>query len=218
MDADTKPHSSPSGWCCPERTEAQRLRLPPAEPIHIDIGFDADPSLPEPTERNARCIRNIAIEATNSDGSLAVWFDDLWWAAAVDCWGNEDATISLAATPDALLHPVVLHEISMIARAAPKWRTIAYAYADDIRTEDNILALARSAYNEVRFHDSLRPGDAVTNRGASWSLGELFGQVQRRQRDIGANRPILVRLPAPKQSKIAKATPDSPKNQPSAFC
>lgn len=217
MDFDTNMHTSPSRWSCPERTEAQRLRVPPAEPIHIYIGCDADPSLPEPTERNARCIRNIAIEATGPNGALASWFDDLWWAAAVDCWGNDDATLSLTATPDALLHPVVLHEMAMIARAAPRWRTIAYAYADDIRTEDDILALARSAYNEVRFQDSPRPGEATTHRSASWSLGELFGQVQRRQRDIGVNRPILVRLPAPQQSKIAKATPDSAKNEPSAL-
>ena len=215
MDADTTNHASPQAWDCSARAEVQRLRVPPAQPIRINIDFDADPSLPSGSEFNARCARVIAIEATSPNGALAGWFDDFWWAAAVDCWGNEDATISLAATRDALLHPVVLHEITMIARAAPKWRTIAYAYADEIRTEDNILTLARSAYNEVRFRDSPRPGDGVTNRNASWSLGELFGQVRRRQRDIGANRPILVRLPAHAHSEIGNPAPDDTKNQPS---
>lgn len=175
------------------RRAAERRRRPPGNPVFIRATFDRGLHLgneaPAPTD--------LTVEATNADREPAEWFDDVWWTALIELWGNAALTLHIAPTPAALLHPVVLHQIEMVSRVAPRWRIVGHAYRDEVITDDAVEALARSPYHEVRFIDQGTPSARQGDR-CDWAptLQELFGRIRREQSRRRAVRPILVRLPA----------------------
>jgi len=82
---------------------------------------------------------------------------------------------------------------------------VGHAYGDTIATQDDVRALARSPYHEVRFTDEPDPTDGRHSEYApGWPVGELFGRIRQEQARIVARHPILVRLP----KRRSPSTPD----------
>ncbi len=186
------------------REATQRRRRPPGEPLQVRVAF-ADGDLGEAASVGPVA---LSIEATNALGAVAGWFDDLWWMDVLHRWGDCIVTIQMLPTPVALLHPVTLHHMEMVGRVAPRWRLIGQAYADDIRTDEDIVTLAKSPYHEVRFFDQPRSASAGLDRaGGAMPIEELFGRIRREQRRMDAVRPILTRMPARKTEAGSSSAP-----------
>jgi hypothetical protein len=144
---------------------------------------------PEPTD--------VFLEATDPSGGIADWFDDRWWLETLRRWGGRSLVIHILPSEAALLHPVVLHHVAMVARVAPKWRVVGHGYAGEIGGDAAVERLATSAYDEVRFVEGIRP-TAPKSASARFALRieDLFARVRRIQREMGATRPVLVRATA----------------------
>jgi hypothetical protein len=153
----------------------------------------------------------VTIEATDSAGELAGWFDDYWWTDLIERWGDEAVTLHIAPTQGALLHPIVLHQMEMVSRVAARWRMVGHAYRSDVASDEVVELLASSPYHEVRFIDQPRPEGSLRGGHGTQELGvdEVFARVRREQISIGASRPVLVRLPRgtdlPKADAVAEA-------------
>ncbi|MHC4696143.1 MAG: hypothetical protein ACYTFA_05300 [Planctomycetota bacterium] len=191
------------------REATQKMRQPPREPIRITASFDGNGELDEgllvgPIE--------LTIEATNLDGDLAPWFDDYWWIELIERWGDQPVTLHIAPTPDAVAHPVVLHQMEMVSRVASRWRMVGHGYRGDISTDDAIELLAASPYHEVRFIDQGRPDGPIPARRGRFDLAieDLFGRIRREQIRIGATRPVLVRLPSGAETHTAEVPAPKP--------
>jgi len=176
------------------RRATEQRRRPPAPPVSILATFHngtlwRDNDAPAPTD--------LTLEVTNAEGEVAAWFDDFWWTEVLERWGDEPVTLHIAATPNALVHRAVLHQLEMVSRIAARWRIVGHAWRDALATDESVRELARSPYHEVRILDeSGPPALPGENRPAGWPVDELFGRIRREQADVGAVRPILVRLPS----------------------
>lgn len=197
----------------PLQAPARPIRRPPRPPVDITARFDADGVLGPDLLPS---LSTLIIEATGPAGEPAAWLDDSWWTDVIQVWGEEAISIHFAPTPGALLHPVVLHQVDMLRRVVPWWRVLGFAYHDDIRTDEQITALVRSNYDEVRFFDAPRPDgsfnglNSVENASRNGSarvrpLAELFGAIRFEQTRLGCTRLILVRLPASAAPGCTKA-------------
>jgi hypothetical protein len=174
------------------RREVQARRRPPAEPVCLEATFDDDRIL-EVSEDDAP--DEIKVHLTNENGELGEWVTDQWWSQFLRMWGHAPLTVKIAPTPAALLNPIVLYQIEMLHRVAPRWRLIGYAYADEVRDSEDVEAIAQSAYHEIRFLDRPRPGSArAPSSGNVRSIEGLLADIRRVQAEVGATRPILVRL------------------------
>ncbi len=140
---------------------------------------------------------HLNLEATDQHGDVAAWFDDFWWTELMQRWSDRMVTIQIAATPHAVLHPVITYHMDMLNRVMPRWRTIAFTYASDFADAESVNAIARSPFHEVRFIDGPRPESKNLGQRISGDvrLDALFGDIRREQYRIGASRPILTRLP-----------------------
>lgn len=177
----------------PNREQTELTRRKPGDAAHLVATFDRGQALD--VEKQTGPVE-LAIQATNADGELAPWLDDLWWTDAITRWTNEAVTLRIAPTPDALLHPVLLYQLHMLRRVVPGWRIVGHAYVDDVQTEDQIKQVALSPYHEVRFIDQSRPKPASTYREPRLALQEVIGLIRVEQRRAGLNLPVLSRLPA----------------------
>jgi len=158
----------------------------------------------------------LTIEATNAEGDLAAWFDDFWWTDVIERWGYEPVTIHLAPTPQALLHPVVLHQMEMVRRVAPRWRTVGHVYSHDVTSDDATESIACSPYHEIRFLDKERRGAVESERqGKALPIDELFGRIRREQSRLRTMRPVLVRIPSPATEPSVPAAVEAPTAEPS---
>lgn len=176
------------------RGVTRQTRRPPRSPARIVATYDLGGDL---VERISPGPVEIVIEATNEAGELAPWFDDAWWTELIQRRGDDPVTIHIRATPGALLHPVVLHQVEMIRRVTPIWRIIGTAIRDDLATDEAIALVARSLYHLVRFHDESDAGAAETGScPPHMPIDELFGRIRREQKRLGVTGPGLVRLPA----------------------
>ncbi|MCH7885239.1 MAG: hypothetical protein IIC01_08320 [Planctomycetes bacterium] len=175
------------------RNETERRRRAPPEPTHVLATFDHGGQLGGDTTHGPI---ELAVEVTDPDGKLADWFDDNWWTEVLQRWGDDPVTLRMAPTPQALLHPTVLHHLEMLRRVAPRWRIVGHAYVGDVASDEAVATAAGSAYHEIRFLDRPRPGASASDR-ADWQLplAELFGRIRQAQIEMNATAPILVRLP-----------------------
>ena len=174
------------------RMEAQRRRRPPTERNALMVSA-SDGALPQASDAAPR---DLTIQATDVSGEPAEWFDDRWWMEVVRRWGRESLSVTIDATPAALLHPVVLHQLEMLRRVAPQWRLTGRAYIVDIRNDRDVRTLARSPYHQVRFIDAPRQTHAPDEGPTlARSADELFGLIRAQQIVTGAARPVLVRVP-----------------------
>ncbi len=137
---------------------------------------------------------DLYLEATDATGEVALWFDDVWWMEALKRWADQSLVVHVLPSEAALLHPVVLHHVAMLARVAPGWRVVGYGYAGEVGSDAAIEALATSTYHEVRFVDGVRAGGHGPSAPRfALRVEDLFARVRRVQRQVGATRPILVR-------------------------
>jgi hypothetical protein len=139
---------------------------------------------------------DLLIEATNAHGQPADWFDDLWWTDVLQKCTDASVTIEIAPTPSALLHPLILHQLTMIRRVMPHWRIVGHAYLDDLTSEEQIGQLVLGPYHEVRFVDRARSPATANASPSSRRIEELFARIREGQNRCGSHRPVLVRLPA----------------------
>lgn len=192
----------------PESASPRKRPTAPSRVVFAALGdgkFD-DLSAGPPSE--------IFIEPTESDGEVAFWFDDFWWLECLQRWGDKEMVIHFLASPQALLNPVVLHQLVMIKRVAPKWRSAGYGYTAEVYSDADIEALARSAYDEVRLLDGSRHSQVdaqPNNTPGGIRIEDLFARVRRIQQQQGTAKPILVRaleIPALMGDtiKLSKAT------------
>ncbi len=193
------------------REAAQKERHAPREPVCLTASFDGSGDLGGAAPAGPK---ELTIEATNREGELAQWFDDYWWIDLIERWGFEQVTLHIAPTPGALTHPVVLHQMEMVRRVAPRWRIVGHAYRNDILSDETIESLASSPYHEARFIDQTRPDVPTPARGGSfdWAIEVLFGRIRREQTRIGAARPVLVRLPSDagvRRAAVPTSEPDA---------
>lgn len=141
----------------------------------------------------------MRVEATYEDGQIVTWFDDNWWLETLRRWKDHTLTIHLLPTPDALLHPVVTHELEMVRRLQTPWRLIGYAYRSDIGQRSVIRDAAVSRYDEIRVIDQDRPStDSFAVRPAKFGLAEIFEQVRQAQAAERVSSPTLTRAPLPR--------------------
>lgn len=161
------------------------VRLPFGQGVRLDT-LDAHPPL------------DLRLEATDSAGALATWLDDGWWTQLLSRWCDETVTVTLSPTRDALLHPVLLHQLEMLRRVALAWRLIGIAYRDDVRPNDPaaVRALSTSPYHEVRFLDAVRPVQTRRQESEACApLADLLAAIRADQLRHGRTTPILVRAP-----------------------
>ena len=175
------------------RNETERRRRAPPEPTHVLATFDHGGQLGGDTTHGPI---ELAVEVTDPDGKLADWFDDNWWTEVLQRWGDDPVTLRMAPTPQALLHPTVLHHLEMLRRVTPRWRIVGHAYVGDVASDEAVATAAGSAYHEIRFLDRPRPGASASDRAdCHLPLAELFGRIRQAQIEMKATSPILVRLP-----------------------
>lgn len=205
--------------------DARRVSLAdrgrPRCPAAVTVKFDSQGGIPEQALGGAM---RLTIEATDAQGELSLWLDDDWWSEVIRHWADEEVAVIVAATPGALLHPLVLHQLIMLRRVVPPWRLIGEAYVGEVTTDEQVKDLAVSCYHEVRLFDQTRPGVGTGADRCNWSLSisELFGRIRAAQNRVGAKTPVLVRLPGDKppstaptpptigQSATAEPAPDDP--------
>lgn len=174
------------------RTEQRRCR--PSETVarYVDFGGGGrfgDVSSPVTLD--------LTVEATNEAGELAEWLDDDWWMGVLHRVSDSRVTIHVAPCRGALLHPVMTYQLEMLRRVAPTWRLVGYAFRGDVRGSSHAALLARSPYDEVRFHDTPRSSASRLDEfELPVPLAKLFGEVRSIQSKLRSARPVLVRLPA----------------------
>lgn len=174
-----------------ERAMLSAQRRRPGQLSLARVGFDSDGALgdPPPTQ-----VDEFILEATNPDGEAADWFCDKWWTLVLDVWVDHPLTVRLLPTPDALLHPVVVHHLEMLRRIAPVWRLVGMAYLSDVQADRDAERVVSSPYHEIRFIDASRNKLPITD--VRWRIEQLFGRIRRQQQLCAATRPALIRLSA----------------------
>ena len=176
------------------REATRQTRRPPSDPVHLRVPVDSSGELAEDIPSGPI---ELTIEATNGEGEPAEWLDDGWWTAAIERWGDETVTVHVAPTPNALLHPVTLHQLEMLRRVAPRWRMVGHVFVEAVSSESEIRQIAASPYDQIRFLEGPRSEAARSDRGLPRpSVEELLGRIRREEAELGVTRPVLVRLPS----------------------
>ena len=182
-----------------ERRKAAAARR--QKPVRMQIreftatgdGGHGHDGLPFPTE--------LRLETTEVDGRIATWFDDTWWLETLRRWKDRPLTIHILPTPDALLHPIVLHELEMVRRLLTPWRVIGHCYLSEIAQPVLMPRVAVNQYDEVRIIDADRPeSDDYNVRPARMTLDEVLDRVRVIQIEQQAHRPLLTRAPDPNRT------------------
>ena len=185
------------------RRIATRQRRPQFQPMRLYVPFAGRCDLGEGI---ASVPVEISLVLTDSSGALAPWFDDWWWTDVLQRWADNRLTFQFLPTPQALLHPVVLHHVEMVQRVAPLWRIIGQVYADEISTLETATAIGRTRYHEVHVLERDQDATKHLEEREHLSVEELFGTIRREQLRIGAKQPILVRLPSHQKENTSPTT------------
>ena len=155
-------------------TEQQRRKPEVGRVLRIPYDADSDP-----LAGVDHSISELRIEATNGSSDLPFWLDDHFWMEAMRRWANEHVSVHIEPTRNALLHSVVLHQLYMLRRVAPRWRLIGYCYASDLATDTQLTAVAVSPYDELRIIDAIRPGrNAPMQRPSADRITERIRKTQ----------------------------------------
>jgi hypothetical protein len=181
---------------------AQRRRKPGAgDQIRIAStsteAIAADPANP-PCE--------IVLEATTSSGEPAAWLDDYFWVALLQAWSHVSLTVRFAATPRALLNPVVMHHANMLRRVATNWRVVGLCHVHDLEPEGAVTQIAQSPYHEIHIVDEPRGGES--RPAHALRIDDAVARIRRVQVANGRTMPIILcaRQPRP-QPSVQPAAP-----------
>ncbi len=177
------------------RTVTAARRRAPAGTKTIHIKADSNGSLGDelgmfPTD--------IRIDCTYDDGQITTWFSDDWWIDLLQRFKDRSLNLHIMPTAEALLHPIVLHELEMVRRLQTPWRLIGHCYLSDVGHPMLVNKIVFSPYDEIRIVTDERPcnGSAV-KQSASLSLAELLDRVKTQQIADRTVYPLLTRAPAP---------------------
>jgi hypothetical protein len=169
-----------------QRDMTARRRRKPGAGAPLMIPFDGLPSLePDPN----RPPSELSLEATGPSGEPAAWLDDYLWVDLLRAWGETPLAIRILPTPHALLHPVVLHQVNMLRRVAPRWRISAHCYVGDLAPEGHIAQAALSPYHEIHLLDQPAPHHATTAHALR--MEDAVARLRRVQVANQRNTPIL---------------------------
>ncbi len=130
------------------RREITQCRRRPVKPQRIY--FPAD-GIGECLEVEPDKPIELCIEATDAEGMLVPWLTDEWWIRTHLFCKDRTVTIVILPTTRSLLDSVVLYQLEMVRRIAPKWRIIGYAYTTDTKSETNAEVWVSTPYDEIRF-------------------------------------------------------------------
>lgn len=141
---------------------------------------------------------DLHLEVTYEDGRVVTWFDDNWWLETLRRWKDCPLTIHVQRTRDALLSPMVTHELEMVRRLMTPWRLVGHCYLSDIGHPLLLPRVATSQYDEIRIIDADRPStDECETRSPKLTLQEVFDRVRQIQTEEGVSHPLLTRAPDP---------------------
>jgi hypothetical protein len=161
------------------RREITRCRRRPAKPQRIY--FPAD-GIGECIEVDPDKPIELCIEATDNEGKLVPWLTDEWWIRTHSFCKDRTVTIVILPTARSLLDSVVLHQLEMVRRIAPKWRIIGYAYATETKSESNAGTWASTPYDEIRFcENSAVPQNGTVERAMTLAAQAAALPPQRGQ-------------------------------------
>ena len=144
----------------------------------------------------------LRLEATYENGQISSWFDDHWWLETLQRWKSRPLTIHILPSPEALLHPIVLHELEMVRRMGIAWKLIGHCYLSDIAHAQMIERAAVNQYDEIRMIDEDRASsESYDVRPAQLTTAELFEEIKTIQSMEKVSAPLMTRAPVP-QTRI----------------
>ncbi len=129
----------------------------------------------------------LCIEATDAEGKLVPWLTDEWWIRTHSFCKDRTVTIVILPTTRSLLDSVVLYQLEMVRRIAPKWRIIGYAYATDTKSESDAEKWASTPYDEIRFCEN----NAVPQNGTVERAMALAAQAAALPQKHGQQHALL---------------------------
>ena len=130
------------------RREIAHCRRRPVKPQRIH--FPAD-GIGEIIEVEPAKPIELCIEATDAAGTLVPWLTDEWWIRTHSFCKDRIVTVVILPTPRSLLDTVVLYQLEMVRRIAPRWRIIGYAKISDVLEEPNVERWVHTPYDEIRL-------------------------------------------------------------------
>ncbi len=144
---------------------------------------------------------DIRLETTFDNGQISPWFVDDWWIAMLRRFKDHSLSLHVLPTTDALLHPIVMHELEMVRRLQTPWRLIGHCYLDDVGHSMLVHKISLAPYDEIRVITADRPqDDRSVKRVAQLSFEELAKRVRTQQIAEKMVYPLLTRAPLPPQS------------------
>lgn len=162
------------------RQQIARCRRRPLQPqrIYFPAGGIGECIEIEP----ARPIE-LCIEATDALGNVVPWLTDEWWIRTHSFCKDRTVTVVLLPTPRNLLDEVVLHQMAMVRRIAPKWRIFGYALYADAQTEPDIERWLGTPYDEIRFcEDTHMPDSNGSSKQAQALVSQAAAALQPKGR------------------------------------
>jgi hypothetical protein len=198
-------------FCEEQRQATARRRVRPGVSTHLTIPFAGVEHI-DPGPKGYP--DELLLEVTDAKGEPASWFHDEWLTLLVQAWGECPLTVTIADTPEALLHPLVLHEMLMLRRMAPQWRLVGRGRFSAIQREEDIDQAGRTPYHVLRLVDDVTsivagPGRGAPPRdradrdvdraghipGARKSAASIVAGIRAAQAAAGLTTPIIVRVP-----------------------
>ncbi|HRX86197.1 MAG TPA: hypothetical protein P5572_14350 [Phycisphaerae bacterium] len=165
---------------------AQKRRKPGAG-AQLHVTADTSEPLPADAETPPS---ELLLEATDAAGEPAAWLDDFFWMSALQAWSNAPLTVRFLPTPHSLLHPVVLHHVSMLRRVAPQWRVVGHCHVNDLAEDGAINAAAQSPYHELHIAEGAREGEP--RPAHPLRIEDALARIRRIQVANGRTMPIIV--------------------------
>ncbi len=155
------------------RNEISHCRRRPVKPQRIY--FPAE-GIGEIVEVQPAKPLELCIEATDTEGNVVPWLTDEWWIRTHAFCKDRTVTVVILPTPRSLLDTVVLYQLEMVRRIAPKWRILGYARAMDARAEPNVELWVNTPYDEIRFCELVR-GSSTEATDAAHELADRAAAI-----------------------------------------
>lgn len=198
-----------------ERKAAMQRRRKPGTGRTLSIPFTGLARIPFDTEPPTE----LHIEATGSSGEIAVWLDDFFWLDLLQHWPTRPLDIHFTASKNALLHPVLQHQLHMLRRVAPTWRLIGHCYTSELAEETTLRGAALSVYHELQVLEGNNPNTTSGNASATpdrpaMRLEDAAASLRRVQSENKRTTPIVVCRPAEKPQRATSAADMRDRTQP----
>jgi len=138
----------------------QRRRKPDSGTI-VHIPFEG---VDNSALRQVEAPAELHLDPTGPTGETALWLDDFFWLELLQQWPGCPLAIHFHPTRNSLLHPVILHQLTMLRRVAPGWRLVGYCYLSDLEEEGRPSQAALTVHHEIHVIDASRPAAPRSTR------------------------------------------------------